>query len=67
MEADFFVNKDKFVKMLEFVAQMRQAQRSYFQGQSSEALIKSKQLEAKLDKAVKFYLDNREKLSDIPF
>lgn len=66
----FFVNAEKFVKMLEFVKQVRDAQKSYFKSRGDDTqslLIKSNEIESKLDKALSYYLSNKEKINDVPF
>lgn len=60
--AQFCVDTQKFINMLMFITEVRKAQTEYFKSKSKESLVHSKQLEARLDKAVKFYLDNKAKL-----
>ena len=66
-EDSLHVTVAKFRKMIEVVAQVRKAQNQYFSTKKREDLVTSKTLEASLDKAIDFYIKNREDLHDCPF
>ena len=61
------VTVDKFKKMIEFIAQVREAQNKYFSTRTQESLVMSKDLEKRLDKALEFYIKNSDELHDLPF
>ena len=66
-EDPLHVTVAKFRKMIEVVAQVRKAQNKYFSTRTQESFLMSKDLEARLDKAIAFYIKNSDELHDCPF
>ena len=66
-EDPLHVTVAKFRKMISYIKAVRTAQNKYFSTKKREDLVTSKTLEASLDKAIDFYIKNREDLHDCPF
>jgi len=66
-EDPLHVTVAKFRKMIGYIKAVREAQNKYFSTKKREDLVTSKTLEASLDKAIDFYIKNREDLHDCPF
>jgi hypothetical protein len=66
-EDPLHVTVPKFRKMIGYIKAVREAQNKYFSTRTQESLLMSKDLEARLDKAIAFYIKNSDELHDCPF
>lgn len=66
-EDRFYVDAEKFKKMIRAFSLMRNLQTKYFETKNHEVLKKALAVETKIDKALLFYKENEDKLHSCPF